>query len=146
MNLSFQDLIVNKHTNNCGQSLTKRIKNSSPKTKSRLSLSVYLMSGKAYKVISRLFCLPTKSTLLKWISRIPNCPGFTTYAMDTISQKVNTLSTAGKQCVISFDEISFKTNLSYESNTDELVGLDDYGDSNRYDSLATSAIVFMSRA
>ncbi|CAB3998968.1 Transposable element P transposase [Paramuricea clavata] len=109
------------------------------------SLSLYHISGLAYRVISRFFSLPTKSTLLKWISRMPNCADFTGYAVETIAKKVNTMSAAGKQCIISFDEISLKTNLSYQSNTDELVGLEDYGDGSKSNFLATSAIVFMTR-
>ena len=49
----------------------------------------------------------------------------------------------GKLCIISFDEISLKSNLAYQSNIDELIGLEDYGEGDKTNCLATSAIVFM---
>jgi hypothetical protein len=109
------------------------------------SLTLYHLSGKAYKIVSKLFCLPTKSTLLKWVSRLPNCPGLTQPAIDVIASKVKTMTDNGKQCIISFDEMSLKKHLFYQSNTDELVGLEDYGDGTKTNCVATSAIVFMAR-
>lgn len=41
--------------------------------------------------------------------------------------------------------MSFKSDVFYQSNTDELIGLEDLGDRNKTDCLATSAIVFMAR-
>ena len=50
-----------------------------------------------------------------------------------------------KLCILSFDEISLKTHLEYCSNKDLLIGLEDYGDGEKTNFLATSAIVFMAR-
>ena len=77
------------------------------------------------------------------MQKLPNCPGLTQPAIDAIANKVKTMNDNEKLCVISFDEISLKTNLSYQSNTDELIGLEDYGDGTKTNCLATSAIVFM---
>ena len=107
------------------------------------ALSLYHLSGKAYKLISKLFCLPSKSSLKKWVFKLPNCPGFTQSAIEVISSKVATMNDKGKLCVISFNEISLKCNLAYQSNTDELIGLEDYGDGNKTNCLATYAIVFL---
>ena len=96
-------------------------------------------------MISKLLCLPSKSSLTKWVQKLPNCPGLTQAAIDAIANKVKTMNDNEKLRVISFDEISLKTNLSYQSNTDELIGLEDYGDGTKTNCLATSAIVFMAR-
>lgn len=108
-------------------------------------LTLFHLSGKAYKLLSKLFCLPSKSALLKWVSKLPNCAGLTQPAVEVISTKVQTMDATGKLCIISFDEISLKSNLAYQSNTDELIGLEDYGKGDKTNSLATSAIVFMAR-
>lgn len=50
-----------------------------------------------------------------------------------------------KLCIISFDEISLKSHLEYSTNKDVLTGLEDYGDGEKTNCLATSAIVFMAR-
>ena len=50
-----------------------------------------------------------------------------------------------KLCILSFDEISLKTHLDYCTNKDLSIGLEDYGDGEKTNSLATSAIVFMPR-
>ena len=96
-------------------------------------------------MISKLFCLPSKSALLKWVRRLHNKPGFTQSAIDAIETKVKTLNAIGRLCIISFDEMSLKSNVFYQSNTDELIGLEDLGDGSKTDCLATSAIVFMAR-
>ena len=108
-------------------------------------LTLFHLSGKAYKIVSKLFCLPSKSSLLKWVSKLPNCAGLTQPAVEVISTKVKTMDAKGKLCIISFDEISLKSNLAYQSNTDELIGLEDYGEGDKTNCLATSAIVFMAR-
>ena len=38
-------------------------------------LTLFHLSGKAYKLVSKLLCLPLKSALLKWVSKLPNCAG-----------------------------------------------------------------------
>ena len=96
-------------------------------------------------MISKLFCLPSKSTLLKWVKKLHNKPGFSQSALDAIATKVKTLNATGRLCIISFDEMSLKSNVCYQSNTDELIGLEDPGDGDKTNALATSAIVFMAR-
>mgnify|MGYP002803931165 FL=1 len=79
------------------------------------------------------------------MKRLHNKPGFAQSALDAINTKVKTLNAEGRLCIISFDEMSLKSNVIYQSNTDELIGLEDLGDGNKTNSLATSAIVFMAR-
>ena len=116
----------------------------SGQTKS-FALSLYHLSGKSYKLLSKLFRLPSKSILKKWMSKLPNIPGFTQSALDAIGTKVKTMNETGRLCVISFDEVSLKSNVCYQSSTDEIVGLEDFGDGEKSNCIATSAIVFMAR-
>ena len=106
------------------------------------ALSLYHVSGKAYRLLSKLFCLPSKSSLLRWVSQLPSKPGLIDKAVEVIERKVKTMSEASKMCTIVLDEMSIKANLYYDSTKDELIGLEDDGEmkSNR---VATSALVFM---
>ena len=109
------------------------------------ALSLYHLSGKSYKMVSKLFCLPSKSSILKWISKMPNCTGFTQPSMDVNAAKVKTMSSIAKMCVVSMDETSLKSHLFYECSKDKVIGLEDFGDDTTSNKLATSAIVLMPR-
>ncbi len=107
--------------------------------------SYKILSGKSYKMVSKLFCPPSKSSILKWISKMPNSAGLTQHSFDVISTKVQTLSSTGKMCVISMDEISLKSHLFYDCSKNKVIGLEDFGDGITSDKLATSAIFLMAR-
>ena len=48
-------------------------------------------------------------------------------------------------CTLTMDEISLKANLQYDPVKDEVVGFEDFGNGDRTDNIATSALVFMAR-
>ena len=56
------------------------------------------------------------------------------------------MEAAVKLCVICLDETSLKAHVSYQSNTDELVGFEDYGDNSKTNYVANSTTVFMARS
>ncbi len=91
------------------------------------ALSLYHISGKAYRLISKLFYLPSKASLLRWVSRLPNKPGLNVEALEVIEKKVKTMSEASRLCTIALDEMSIKANLYYDSNKDEIIGLEETG-------------------
>ena len=68
------------------------------------------------------------------MKRLHNKPGFAQSALDAINTKVKTLNAEGRLCIISFDEMSLKSNVIYHSNTDELIGLEDLGDGDKTNS------------
>ena len=109
------------------------------------ALSLYHISGKAYRLVSNFFNLPSKSTLSNWVSDLPKSPGVTKAALDVIEGKVKCMNEASKLCSISMDEISLKTCLLYDSAKDEVVGVEDFGDGKHSERLATSAVVFMAQ-
>ena len=115
-----------------------------PEMKS-FAISLYHVSGKAYRLVSKFFHLPSKSSLLRWVSGLPISPGISQQALDAIESKVKCMSDAAKVCTISMDEISLKTSLQYDSTRDQVVGVEDFGNGNRTNHLATSAVVFMAR-
>ena len=58
---------------------------------------------------------------------------------------METLEDQQKLCVVTLDEISLKSNLKCQSNSDELVGLEDYGHLGKTKNKANHALVFMLR-
>ncbi|CAB4033284.1 Hypothetical predicted protein [Paramuricea clavata] len=50
------------------------------------------------------------------------------------------MNDANRTCTLSLDEISIKTHLHYDSEKDEVIGLDDDGDT-KSDLMATPALV-----
>ena len=106
------------------------------------ALSLYHVSGKAYRLLSKLFCLPSKRSLLRWVSVLPDKPGLTDEAMEVIEQKVKTMNESSKQCIITLDEMSIKSNLQYDPSKDQVIGVEDDGVT-QGKLLANSALVFM---
>ena len=63
----------------------------SPQMKS-IAVSLYHASGKAYRVLSKLFILPTKSSLRRYISRMPAATGISQGALNIIKKKVDSMN------------------------------------------------------
>ena len=114
----------------------------SPEIKS-FSLSLYHVSGRAYRLLSKFFYLPSKRSLRRWVSRLPRTPGITESAMNVIETKVKVMNSISKICTICIDEISLKTNLIYDISADEVLGFVDLGASKKCELIATSALVVM---
>ena len=117
----------------------------SPELKS-LAISIYHASGKAYRLLSKMFILPTKSSLRRHISKMPTVPGFSQGAFNIIKSKVSQLPDQEKLVTLCMDEISLKTHLYYDIKADKIVGLEDYGSGQRTNKVATSGLVFLVRS
>ena len=76
------------------------------------------------------------------MSKLPKKPGLSKEALDVIKKKLDTMNEVNRMCTILFDEISIKANLYYDSAIDEVIGLEDDGES-KGNLAASSALVFM---
>ena len=85
----------------------------SPEMKS-FTLSLYYVSGKAYKLLQKFFKLPSKSSLMKWIAAFPTAPELTPAAKAVLAKKVQLMSESSKLCTITMDEMALKANLLYD--------------------------------
>ena len=61
-----------------------------------LAISLYHASGKAYRLLAKLFILPSKSSLKNYISRLPTEAGISQETLNTIKQKVTHMSDMDK--------------------------------------------------
>jgi hypothetical protein len=109
------------------------------------ALSLHHISGKAYRLLAKFFRLPSKSSLKKWVTGLPVSAGMTVKAKDYLQSKVQLMEESCRLCTLTMDEISLKANLQYDTAKDEVVGIEDFGNGDRTDNIATSALVFMAR-
>ena len=120
----------------------KRGRRYSPELKSS-AISIFHASGKAYRLLSKLFILPSKSSLHRYISRMPNKTGISQGSLKIIEKKVLQMNLREKECTLCMDEISLKTNLFYSVPADKIVGLEDFGGGYRTNKVATSAFLLI---
>ena len=125
--------------------IKKKGRRYSPELKS-LAISIYHASGKAYKLLTKLFILPSKSSLRRYISKIPTSPGFSQGAINIIKSKVAQMDEKEKLVTLCMDEMSLKTHLYYDIAADKIVGLEDYGSGYRTNKVSTSGLVFLVRS
>ena len=65
--------------------------------------------------------------LRRWFQEIDIRPWFSNTVLNILQKKMDTLEDQQKLCIVTLDEMSLKSSLKYQSNSDELVGLEDYG-------------------
>ena len=70
-----------------------------------LALSIFYHSQKAYRLLSKLLCLPSKSSLLRSLRKYNLSPGFSDKVFDVLKLKVASMPQIACQCGVAFDEI-----------------------------------------
>ena len=74
-----------------------------------IAVSLYHASGKAYRTLSKLFKLQTKSSLRHYISRMPAATGIPQSALNIIKKNVDSVNELEKLCTLCMDELFLKT-------------------------------------
>ncbi|CAB4042972.1 Transposable element P transposase [Paramuricea clavata] len=115
----------------------------SPEIKA-FALSLYYVSGKAYKLLSKFFKLQSKSSLMKWVAAFPTAPELTPAAKEALARKVKIMSESSNLCTITMDEMALKADLLYDPGKDQVIGIEGVFFL-RSSLIATSALVFMAR-
>jgi len=80
------------------------------------------------------------------MSHINICPSISNDILKILNQKLSNMTEMEKLCVLTFDEMSVKTALRYDTVNDQFVGLEDYGNGCRGKGLANQALVVMIRS
>jgi len=133
----FESQLKHYSRNKCGRRYPNHDKN--------FALSLYYASPKAYKLCSKMFCLPSISLLRLWLRRVNVKPGFCDNVFSLLQRKAQSMPTSDRCCVLLLDEISLKRGLNYCKSTDEIVGFEDFGNGQRTDKYANQALVLMVR-
>ena len=109
-----------------------------------LALSLLHSSPKAYRILQKVFSLPSISTLRRSMQKVQIYPGFNDNILQALQKKVSSMPTSGKACAVVFDEMSMKEGLSYNKEEDNIEGVEDFGNQ-RTAYAANHATVFMVR-
>ena len=88
-----------------------------------LALSLYHISGEAYRFIAKFFHLPSKKTLTSLVSKFASNCGFTEKSLFVLKQGVEQLPPGGRFCTQIMDEVSLKSHLFNDQNNDSISGL-----------------------
>lgn len=110
------------------------------------ALSLFHASPKCYRLLSRIFTLPTKQTLRSSIQKVEVYPGFPPKLLHAFKMKISSMSADDKKCAVIFDEMKLKSALKYDKHLDCIEGLEDLGPilgKHRY--AGSSALVLMIR-
>ena len=111
-----------------------------------VSLSLYHFCPKCYRLLKKVFLLPSTATLKRVLRSIYIYPGFNQNLLGMFKEKVKGMTDSDKQCSIILDEMSIKSNLTYHRHRDSVEGLEDlepiFGET---EYVGSSALVFMAR-
>jgi hypothetical protein len=106
------------------------------------ALTLYKASGKGYKLLSKIFALPSVRTPTNLLNNLPFTPGINKQLFNSLGETVKRLSNKDKHSILLFDEIYIDSNLYYNQKNDLIEGLPDNG-VNRKIGLVDYATVFM---
>lgn len=96
------------------------------------ALSLYKSSAKAYRVMSKMFALPSRKTLTDLLQKIPLEPGINNQIVEHLKLIVNSFkNNLDKTCILLFDEISLAAGVQYSECEDKVIGVKDLGNNNR---------------
>ncbi len=111
-----------------------------------MALSLYHASGKAYRILSKIFVLPNKPSFKRYISKLPTAAGISEGILKAIQQKVQHMNEMEKICSLCIDEISLKNHLYYSVPDDIITGLEDFGNGVQSNKIGTSALILLIRS
>lgn len=109
------------------------------------ALSLYHASRKAYRLLKKIFVLPSVSTLRKAVRAVNIYPGFNESILNALKHKIQCMPANSELCSLVFDEMSIKEKVAYNIERDEVEGLEDFGNCGRTKFVANHATVFLVR-
>ena len=109
------------------------------------ALSIYYQSQKAYKLLRKIFYLPSKSTLQKTLQKTSIYAGLNEKILHAVECKARYMQENDKDCILLFDEMAIKEGLQYNQDGDFIEGFEDLGGFVQGKSSADHAAVFMIR-
>ena len=103
-----------------------------------LALSLLHSSPKTYRVLRRIFAMPSVRTQKKIMNNLAIYPGFNSAILSALKLKVQNLPHAGRLVCIAMDEKAIKEGLVYDGRRDVIEGVVD-------GTLANHALAFVVR-
>lgn len=111
-----------------------------------LSVTLQKQSPKGYKMLQKIFILPSKRTLSKFMRNVLVTPGLNANVMAHLKATVQKWDDKQKLCSIMFDEVALTPHLTFVEAEDQIEGFINFGDGEeRVQKLCDHALVFMIR-
>lgn len=108
-----------------------------------MALSLYKESHSGYKLLQKLFTLPSSRTLRRLLQKIPIHAGINHVIFSHLSYQQSLMRNVDdKLCILMWDEISLQPHLQYDKTNDKIVGFKDWGHK-RTQRIANHALVFI---
>ena len=108
-----------------------------------LALSLLHSSPKTYRLLGKVFALPSIQTLRSIVSKVEIYPGFNQNILHALKLKTSNLTATGKLVSLVIDEMSIKEGVSHDVHRDVIEGF--VHTTERTNELANHALVFMVR-
>lgn len=107
-----------------------------------LALCILKRSPKCYSLLRKFAALPSKTTVLDLLRKVPFKVGINPHLFSHINDNLS--NGIDRCCALLFDEIDIKANVQYDIGEDKILGFEDFGvDNNENKELAKKALVFM---
>ncbi|KAJ8706159.1 hypothetical protein PYW07_010936 [Mythimna separata] len=107
-----------------------------------MALSILKQSPKAYKLLEKMFVLPSKRSLQKLLSAFTIRPGINKDILENLKKLVLRMPEEKKLVNLLFDEVSLAPGLIYNAFSNEIIGFEDDG-TQKTGNIADHALVFM---
>ena len=107
------------------------------------ALKIYYASPKCYRLLKKVFALPSLATLRRFLQNVPIEPGFNQVILDALKIKVGQMKEHMRICSLVFDEMSIRQFVKLNRSKDHIDGLEDFGNGQRTLRLANHAGVFI---
>ncbi|XP_063911164.1 uncharacterized protein LOC135128200 [Zophobas morio] len=109
------------------------------------AIAIWKHGPKTYKLLSKMFTLPSIDTLRATLNRVPIEPGINKPIFEVLGKQVRRkMDPKYNLCTLIFDEMSIQPHLDYLPCEDRVVGFEDDG-TTRTEKIADHVCVFMLR-
>ena len=106
-----------------------------------LALAIFKQSAQAYRLLSRIFILPTSRSLRTFLCRIHLKPGVNQIIINHLKNQGEGMSDIQKVCYLMWDEMSLDSQVYYDEKGDKITGFEDWGNA-RSNKFADHVLVF----
>ena len=110
-----------------------------------LALSIYYQSRKAYKLLRKIFILPSRTTIQRSLQNTNISPGFNNTVFEALKLKVQAMNPKDRNVALVFDEMLLKSSPVYNTGLDLIEEFEDLGELGRSAYVADHALAFMVR-
>ena len=107
-----------------------------------LATHLYKLGEPSYRFLSKIFRLPSKTMVLKFLRKFKLTPGINRFIFAHLNKARNRISDEDKICVVVFDEMSVVPNLTHFKDSGCIRGMEEYGSTHRTNNLASNCLIF----